>query len=239
MRRYGVRARGQGRARGAAIWAAPESQRRGPGASSLAAGNRGAVGPQHEWRGDRAAEGARLEIVCPGNRTVGSNPTLSAKRERPVGRPGQQGGGSSPADRGRGGDKPRPCGIIEDEDAIYVARGFVPRGFRAGPESSGDVGISEPRQARKGATVGGLPCARGLWAGSLFLAHLPVLARPPCGASARVLKLVRDALPDDRGGAHRPVTGPMTFQTEPQGGGRRLFRSEREMGPSTRPSFFN
>ena len=29
-------------------------------------------------RGDRVAEGARLEIVCRGNSTVGSNPTLSA-----------------------------------------------------------------------------------------------------------------------------------------------------------------
>ncbi len=32
-----------------------------------------------ERRGDRVAEGARLEIVCRGNSTVGSNPTLSAK----------------------------------------------------------------------------------------------------------------------------------------------------------------
>ena len=30
-------------------------------------------------RGDRVAEGARLEIVCRGNSTVGSNPTLSAR----------------------------------------------------------------------------------------------------------------------------------------------------------------
>ena len=30
-------------------------------------------------RDDRVAEGARLESVCTGNRTVGSNPTLSAK----------------------------------------------------------------------------------------------------------------------------------------------------------------
>ena len=30
-----------------------------------------------EWRGDRVVEGARLERVCAGNRTVGSNPTLS------------------------------------------------------------------------------------------------------------------------------------------------------------------
>ena len=29
-------------------------------------------------RGVREAEGARLESVCMGNRTVGSNPTLSA-----------------------------------------------------------------------------------------------------------------------------------------------------------------
>ncbi len=32
------------------------------------------------WRGARVAEGARLEIVCaPNRRTVGSNPTPSAK----------------------------------------------------------------------------------------------------------------------------------------------------------------
>jgi hypothetical protein len=31
------------------------------------------------WRGDRAAEGARLESVCWGNSTEGSNPSLSAK----------------------------------------------------------------------------------------------------------------------------------------------------------------
>jgi hypothetical protein len=30
------------------------------------------------WRGDRAAEGARLESVCWGNSTEGSNPSLSA-----------------------------------------------------------------------------------------------------------------------------------------------------------------
>jgi hypothetical protein len=30
------------------------------------------------WRGDRAAEGARLEIVCTLNGTEGSNPSLSA-----------------------------------------------------------------------------------------------------------------------------------------------------------------
>jgi hypothetical protein len=29
------------------------------------------------WRGDRVAEGARLESVCAGNRTGGSNPPLS------------------------------------------------------------------------------------------------------------------------------------------------------------------
>ena len=29
------------------------------------------------WRGDRVAEGARLESVCTGNRTEGSNPSLS------------------------------------------------------------------------------------------------------------------------------------------------------------------
>ena len=31
-----------------------------------------------DWRGDRAVEGARLEIVCAGNGTAGSNPALSA-----------------------------------------------------------------------------------------------------------------------------------------------------------------
>ena len=30
------------------------------------------------WRGDRVVEGARLEIVCTGNGTEGSNPSLSA-----------------------------------------------------------------------------------------------------------------------------------------------------------------
>ena len=30
------------------------------------------------WRGVRVAEGARLESVCAGNRTEGSNPSLSA-----------------------------------------------------------------------------------------------------------------------------------------------------------------
>lgn len=30
------------------------------------------------WRDDRAVEGARLESVCTGNRTEGSNPSLSA-----------------------------------------------------------------------------------------------------------------------------------------------------------------
>ena len=31
------------------------------------------------WRGDRAAEGAALEMLCMRNRTEGSNPSLSAK----------------------------------------------------------------------------------------------------------------------------------------------------------------
>ena len=31
------------------------------------------------WRDDRAAEGARLEVVCTRKGTVGSNPTLSVK----------------------------------------------------------------------------------------------------------------------------------------------------------------
>ena len=31
-----------------------------------------------EWRDVRVVEGARLESVCRGNSTVGSNPTLSA-----------------------------------------------------------------------------------------------------------------------------------------------------------------
>ena len=31
------------------------------------------------WRGVRVAEGARLESVCRGNPTEGSNPSLSAK----------------------------------------------------------------------------------------------------------------------------------------------------------------
>ena len=30
------------------------------------------------WRDDRVVEGARLESVCTGNRTEGSNPSLSA-----------------------------------------------------------------------------------------------------------------------------------------------------------------
>ena len=34
--------------------------------------------PYLPWRGVRAVEGARLESVCRGNSTVGSNPTLSA-----------------------------------------------------------------------------------------------------------------------------------------------------------------
>ena len=37
-----------------------------------------------QWRGDRVAEGARLEIVCRGNSTVGSNPTLSAMLDQCV-----------------------------------------------------------------------------------------------------------------------------------------------------------
>ena len=32
------------------------------------------------WRDDRAAEGARLEVVCTRKGTVGSNPTLSVMR---------------------------------------------------------------------------------------------------------------------------------------------------------------
>ena len=35
------------------------------------------------WRDDRVAEGARLESVCTGNRTEGSNPSLSATRRAP------------------------------------------------------------------------------------------------------------------------------------------------------------
>ena len=34
------------------------------------------------WRGVRVAEGARLEIVCRGDSTEGSNPSLSAKVKR-------------------------------------------------------------------------------------------------------------------------------------------------------------
>ena len=57
---------------------------------------------QYEWRGDRAAEGARLEIVCPGNRTVGSNPTLSARRlSEPAQNPRATWGFPNPARPGR------------------------------------------------------------------------------------------------------------------------------------------
>jgi hypothetical protein len=36
------------------------------------------------WKGAGVAELARLESVCTGNRTVGSNPTLSADRDKPL-----------------------------------------------------------------------------------------------------------------------------------------------------------
>jgi hypothetical protein len=39
------------------------------------------------WRGDRAVEGARLEIVCARKGTAGSNPALSAGSLRVVSRP--------------------------------------------------------------------------------------------------------------------------------------------------------
>ncbi len=42
-----------------------------------------ALDPQREseWRGVRVAEGARLEIVCRGDSTEGSNPSLSARNQ--------------------------------------------------------------------------------------------------------------------------------------------------------------
>jgi hypothetical protein len=42
------------------------------------------------WRGDRAVEGARLEIVCARKGTAGSNPALSAGSLRVVSRPMSQ-----------------------------------------------------------------------------------------------------------------------------------------------------
>ena len=47
--------------------------------AELGAGRRAQVLEIMQWRGDRAVEGARLEIVCtPDKGTGGSNPPLSA-----------------------------------------------------------------------------------------------------------------------------------------------------------------
>ena len=53
-----------------------------PTAAQLGSSSRASV--LDDGRGDRVVEGARLEIVCTGNGTVGSNPTLSASGRAPM-----------------------------------------------------------------------------------------------------------------------------------------------------------
>ena len=57
-------------------------------------------------------------------------------------------------------------------------------------------GSAKPRQARKGATVGGPPCARGLWAGSFCCRSAPSHRSGPAAAHSAIG--VSDGLPRPR-----------------------------------------
>jgi hypothetical protein len=80
-------------------------------------------------RGVRVAEGARLESVCTGNRTAGSNPALSANKKRPWF-----------VDRGSWFETPLPA----DSCSAVIARKRSAHGARVA-ECGGKQGARVPR----------------------------------------------------------------------------------------------